>query len=1144
MGIRFVIGRAGAGKTRWCLQQIERAMRQDPLGTPIYWILPRQATFAAQRQLACGELGGYFRARVVSFEDLGREVLAECGGSAVPEVTDLGRRMILGNLLRKLKDQLRFFQEVAHQPGVAAELDSTFDELERCGVVAGELKGGRFADPALDAKVHDLALVYGAYSEFLGQDRLDPNRRLIESLASIRKCPSLQRADVYVDSFYDFTLYQRQVLTTLGQTCRSLSITLMLDPNSLCIGEAHHIPDELSLFHKTELAYRRLWFGFSEQNLKVEAPILLQTAQRFTSRDLKAIEGWDDRAASQKSDGGVRLIEAYDRRAEVDAAAREVLEWVAGGMRYRDIAVLMRSEEEYRDLIDASFQEHGIPIFIDRRRTAAHHPLLRLIRAALATARTNWGHEPVMAFLKTGLAGLLPDEVDVLENYVLQHGIHHGTWTLPRPWTARRRRGEDADENDVESIDAKLADALRQRVVDRLQPFVKIFDAKELSLAAMASGVFTLLEGLGVRDKIVLWMQQAEKLGRLEERGEHERVWDELVLLFDEMVELLGNERISLDDFAGILDSALEGFDLALTPPTVDQVLVGAVDRTRTGNVKGCIMLGLSEGQFPRVSYEGSIFSDADRRMLGQQKIDLDPDTQRRLLDENFLGYVGFTRASEKLTLTRSTSNGANQAIGTSPFWDRVRKAVADVGIGSVGRSDELPLNLIATPRQLITGLMGWVRAGADSGGDKMAWRAIYDWLAAHAPCGDSIDTVRFAAWKALTYRNDASLEPGLAKNLFTSPLSVGIGEIESFRACPYQHFARYGLGLVPRQKPDVDGAELSRVYHEVLHRLASELIRTERGWADLKEPDARRILADLTQEAAKQLNSELTLSTARNRYLLQRIAQTLAWVTAAQHAAAQRGSFRPALTNVRFGEQKNAAGPPPLPPLVIRTPGGKQVMIHGKIDRIDLASDGSACAIDYRLRGSPLDATRAYQGLSLQLLLSLLLLQKNGEHLKKGKLTPVAAFSVQLLRELKNDNPMDALQPDDPLFHLAVNPRGIFDASIARQLDKELVEGRSPVVNIHIKKDGEIGFPERSDAASAQQLAHLLRHVERRIGSIADEIISGEIRIRPYRLGTTSACGRCEFRDVCRFEAKTGEYDDLPKMNRVEMLNLAADEK
>src|SRR5688572_26893663 len=92
MPARFIIGRAGTGKTRYIRDQIIAALRADPLGPPIYWILPKQATFQAERELTCGttDLGGFCRARVVSFDQLGGDILNDCGGIAVPQITALG----------------------------------------------------------------------------------------------------------------------------------------------------------------------------------------------------------------------------------------------------------------------------------------------------------------------------------------------------------------------------------------------------------------------------------------------------------------------------------------------------------------------------------------------------------------------------------------------------------------------------------------------------------------------------------------------------------------------------------------------------------------------------------------------------------------------------------------------------------------------------------------------------------------------------------------------------------------------------------------------------------------------------------------------------------------------------------------------
>lgn len=1156
MAVRFILGRAGTGKTQWCFDRILQTIRNQPLGPAIYWIVPRQATFLAERQLACtGGLGGYFRARILDFEDLAAEILAECGGTALPEITDRGRRMILGHLLRQLQPQLQFFGSVAHQPGVAAELDGAFSELERSGQdAAGIQRQLSQSSPALRAKVHDLALIYSRYTQFLGQDRLDPNRRLAEALAAIDGCRSLRDCDVYVDSFYDFTGSERGVIASLAKICRSVSLTLTIDPQSPCIANPHHIPADTSLFYRGEQAYRRLQFAMQEKGVRMEEPILLKEPRRFRSPPLNSLEA----AFFPRSDarpegkaGAIHLIEAPDRRAEVDAAARWIRLLTTGGMRYRDIAVLMRSHEDYHQLIEASFREHNIPFFVDRRRTASHHPLLRLIRAALAVAITQWSHEPMMAILKTGLVGLSDTEADALENYVLLHGIHHGTWTSDRPWTGRRRQAEESGETLAPAPDADSIDTLRRRLVDRLAPFVRAASASErLPVRLLASAVVRLLEDLQCRGQIVQWMDRAAERQNLEERGEHERVWDELVKLFDELVDLFGDEPISLKDFSAILDSALEGFDLALTPPTVDQVLVGAVDRTRTPAVKACVVLGLSEGQFPRASREGSVFTDSDRRALGKSNIDLDPDTARRLLDENFLGYLAFTRAGDRLLLTRSASDDDGRPTAASPLWQRVVDSIPNAPISPMPREEDLPPQFIATPRQLVCGLMRWVRGGAQNPN----WEPVYQWFAKRPPSNDAADVIRYQAWRALSHHNDATLDPQRAAALFASPLNVTVRQIESFRMCPYQHFARHGLRLTQRERRQVTGADLSRIYHDVLERLVRDLIGSKQAWQNLEPADAKRRLSELTAQLGHQLRDELMLTTARNRYLLDYIEKTLGLVASAQKAAAERGDFRPTFTNIRFGPPPgnptgnptgDPATDPRLPPLAIHTPAGNNVLIRGKMDRIDLLPDGTACVVDYRFSAERLDPSSVFHGLSLQLLSYLLVLEKNGRHLTPhGKLTPAAALCVQLLRKIRSDNPQKALSPNDPLFHLLTKPRGVFDLRIASRLDNSLTTGHSQVVHLFIKQDGNVGRVNDSDAAAADEFAALLVHVERRIGQIADEIIAGRIEIRPYRLGKSTPCPSCEFRALCRLEPSPGCYDDLESMTRPEMFERMSEGK
>ena len=71
--------------------------------------------------------------------------------------------------------------------------------------------------------------------------------------------------------------------------------------------------------------------------------------------------------------------------------------------RFRDIAILVRNSEAYRDILQTVFRDYRIPLFIDAKQTMLHHPLIELIRSTLEILTTNWRYEPVFRAIKTEL---------------------------------------------------------------------------------------------------------------------------------------------------------------------------------------------------------------------------------------------------------------------------------------------------------------------------------------------------------------------------------------------------------------------------------------------------------------------------------------------------------------------------------------------------------------------------------------------------------------------------------------------------------------------------------------------------------------------------------------------------------------------
>ncbi|MGH7214672.1 MAG: PD-(D/E)XK nuclease family protein, partial [Tepidisphaeraceae bacterium] len=849
----------------------------------------------------------------------------------------------------------------------------------------------------------------------------------------------------------------------------------------------------------------------------------------------------------------VEFITAPDKRAEVDAAARRIRALLQdGNLRLRDVVVLTRDLDDYHDLIVAGFGEHDLPFFADRRRTAAHHPLLQITRALLAVARRVWPTDGLMTLAKSGLTGIALSDADELENYILEHRIRGHMWASDRPWTFLRHRAGDEDPG-ADAVQQRRArrvehvDGLRRKLIDPLRPFVlKLRGNVAVPLREIVRDLFALYDEYGVRQTLAGWMLDATAADRHELRAEHEQVWVELVELFDQMVDLLGDTAVTASEFQDVLDSGLERFDLALAPPTVDQVLVGQADRTRTHEAKAVVVLGLNDGRFPRSSRQDSIFSDTDRAALRGRALELEPDTARRMLDESLWGYVAITRASQRLIVTCSASDESGRPTEPSPYWRRLRELFPEAPICAAPREGSNALADIATPRQFVHALIGWVRRRGQSEAaptpDDASMAALYQWLATHECCDDAVDIMRYRAWRALSYTNDSVLSPEVASKLFPSPLRATPSQLETFATCPFKHFLRYGLALRERQAEDVTAADLGEVFHRVLGQLVGDMLRQRQDWSQLAPEMTEQRLRRYTEEVGRSLRGELMLKDARSKYLLGRIERTLNQLVATQRVLAARGRFRPLKEKVRFGCDDDAS----LAPLTIRTPGGRQVVLHGQIDRVDLLEESAQVAVtDYKLTGNTLALDHVYHGISLQLLTYLLVLEANGQALAGKPVTAAAAFYLQMLRRLEDvKHPDDAKPPDDPLFDLGPKPRGIFDEGVVGALDTELEPGWSKVVSVRVNKEGECVDRGKSDVAAPEEFAALLAHVRRQIGVIADGIAGGDVSISPYRIGRQTPCPTCDYRSVCRFEAGVNRYHHLPPIGRQDVLTRVVESK
>ncbi|HZG84703.1 helicase-exonuclease AddAB subunit AddB [Paenibacillus sp.] len=1152
MGIRFVLGRAGAGKSRLAFEDIGEELSRSPDGPPLVLLVPEQMTQAADRAIV-GRFGATIRAQTLSFRRLAFRVMQEAGGASRLHIDDTGKKMLLYKIARKRSRELRAFRRLTEAGGwIDAALD-WFAECKRYGVDAEALRGAAGTETfpnALRDKLHDMSLLLGDLEAELAGKYVDSEDYLTLLAELVPRVDALRGARLWVDGFHGFTPTEMAALRSLCKHAASVTFMLTIDRDYA----PDEKPDELELFHPTAATLTALKRMAAEEGVDVESVTVLDGAQRFAAAPgLAALErAFVDRAngrtfAPASAGGALALVSAATPRAEAEAAARDIVRLVASGAaRWRDVAVFVRNWEGYGEVIAAAFADHGIPCFLDQKRGVAHHPLSELVRAAIDVVLSRWTYDAVFRAVKTDLLfprGTFRTEADArfamdrLENVVLEYGIKGSRWTDGKPWRLTAGQPLEGEEEAVREERRRAEEERVQRwrdvVAAPLLAFEKRFKKAE-TMRDLAEALFRFLEDAGAADTLTRWREAAEAAGDVERAKEHEQLWDRVVDALDQLVELVGDEPADGELFAGMIASGLDSIRMGLVPPALDQVLVGSLDRTRAFGVRRLYLLGANDGVLPARPQENGVVSEADRERLLATGLELAPDGRRRMLDERFLLYNALFLPSEGLWISYALSDPEGKPQLPSEWIRALQQLAPDArrlhaaGDPPAGPSDDEAVERLSTPSRALSDLLPqlrrWKRGQPVSG----VWWAVYNWLVERPYWREKL----LALLPSLEYSNaEEPLSEETALALYGDPLRSSVSRLEKFAGCPFAHFAAYGLRLTERRLYRLEAPDVGQLYHAALSALAKRLADEGRTWADLDDAECARLAFQTVEELAPKLLAEILYSTNRHRYITRKLKAVVGKSAEALRGQSKRSGFRQAASELAFGDGGA------LPPIRLTLPSGRVMELHGRIDRIDAArgEQGEAYLriVDYKSSSHRLRLSDVYYGLSLQLLAYADAAAEEAEawlgepaeaagalyfHVHRPSLTlhnaaPPEVAANELFKKFK----MSGLLLDDP--------------EATRLMDTELGQGDSPVVPLSRKADGSLGA--RSKAASAAKWRRLRGFVREKMAELGDKAACGTVEAAPYRSKQETPCTFCAYKPVCGFDPDIpgSDYRLLPPL-------------
>ncbi|MBQ9747949.1 MAG: PD-(D/E)XK nuclease family protein, partial [Clostridia bacterium] len=752
---------------------------------------------------------------------------------------------------------------------------------------------------------------------------------------------------------------------------------------------------------------------------------------------------------------------------------------------YRDIAVIVRDPKSYEGILDAVFSKYEIPYFMSSRKEIAEKPLVKLIFSAFSIIDRGFRGQDVITYLKTGLTGLLPDEVSLFENYIIKWNLRGKLFTGDEPWNMHPRGYGYTFADEDHGVLVTLAD-LRERVISPLKAFAGAYRGAK-TVRERAELLFDFLSGLAIPDTLGAQAREAAARGERALSMETVQLWNALCETLDQLVTCAGDTEASAQEFSQMLMMLFLETDIGKIPTSVDEVVISGAAQTLSGGHRYVYLLGASEGGFPQRVSEDGIFSEYEKATLAPLGVELSDRLERRVSEELYYFCRAAVVPRERLYISYAhySLSGAEQreSLGVK----RIRKLFPALAVSEFELSERD--TLVERPAASFEHAMAM---GGELG------RALREYYEGREDYAEKLRYMRIPLGAEKTV-----LSPENAELLFPGKLATSYTRLEKFIKCRFAYFCEYELRLRDDSPASFGAVDIGSFMHGVLEKTVRWI--AEGGEESIAE-GVRRIAGEYLGEIFHKDVENLPKRLQHLFHYLCRSAEIFAQRMKEEFA---ESDFRPLDFELSVSREGNAVTPMKLASEDVT------VELRGKIDRVD-AYEGAGGklyirVVDYKTGDKTFDLENISLGLDMQMLLYLFSIWENGEH-RYGKEILPAGVLYAGIKPPQVDVPSDEEAREETI---AVKASGLFlkDEGVLRAMDHELKGKWIPVKASDLKKDDA----KKPKLMGLDAFLDLKESVRDTVLKYAAELKSGKANAEPLRVGGKSPCEYCRMRAVCR---------------------------
>lgn len=1102
----------------------------DNIGGRALLVVPDQFTLEAERELiAHSGAKALMDVEVLSLSRLGYRLLEELGGSKRTFIDKYGRHMILSSIAAEEREKLQVFKGLEEKNSFIELVNNFISEMKQfnCGAdelaeIARSVPDGSYTQ----RKLEDLYLLYSEYEAAIRGKYTDSEDYIDLFLGKISRSELVAGNHIWIYGFDSFAPKALSVIGELMQYAADVNLVLTYDDkreardadlfalaetvirNFENLAERRSIEVRKRAIPKTYTAERADKIQFIEQELYALPARKYARGGQSTN---PAEDGASEAAAAADS---LTLVAAANLYNEAESAACYVLELVRDfGYRFSDIKVICNDQETRGPILKRVFKEYGIDLVSDTSKDILQSSIVQYITALMDVVVEKYRTDLMIKMLKSGFGDLTNDEITDLENYAIKYKIRGTMWK--RPFV----RGES--EYGVEAL--VRMNAVREKALAFMPDLEAIFEAE--TCGEFISGLYGFLyEKVKLPEKIAdLTVLQTEQ-GRPDLAEETAQIWGKVIGIFDQMSEIMGEQKFRAAAFRDLFEAGISQVEIGILPPTKDGLMMGTMQRTRTGEMKALVVVGANEGVLPNEKPGSGLFGSDEKNLFKENGIELCKVDDVRFLEERMGIYRNLSKPRERLWISYSLSDAEGGPARPSGVFTKLAGLFGDTPVARDALNRQTDAELVGAGPAGLRHLTEALQAACEGKPLAPHWHEALTWFKQNKP--EALEPIR--AGIAFTNKQEdlgremtaalymGNIESTREEALEPSPeLSLSPSRLERYARCPFSHFVQYGLKPEERRIFEIAPREIGDIYHECLMEMSRHL--TARGiaitdpaspWMTISREECRTFVEDVIAKKSGTYREGILEAGNEEKYRGRRITdicEKVCWAVIEQVRAGEilRSSFE-----APFGRGRR------IPPIPVNLGEGRTAYIEGKIDRVDYLPGERVKIIDYKTGNENFSVAEAEAGYRLQLMLYL-------EASLERRMKPAGVFYFKISEPMV-DASGAAIGPEEisDKIQKSFKLNGVIvdDPNVIRNVAGDF-SGISDVVPIRINKEGLISGTGKDNLLTDEEFESLREKVCEKVTDICKSLAGGGIEIHPMKTAATSACAYCRYKGICRFD-------------------------